>query len=125
MLHLHSSVTVASPHVTARHLASFLARDRAKMQVDDQQNVAKDIESEIQIVDSPDALVLSSDPNHVRPRSRPYAEATINNHHSQQISFLNSVKLSTIWVGSQGRVGAYRFGKGTVHVLPLSLGQNA
>ena len=96
------------------------------MLVDDQQNIAKDIESEIQIVDSPDALVLSSDPNHVRPRSHPYAEATINNHHhSQQISFLNSVRLSTIWVGLRGQVGAYRFGKGTVHVLPISLGQNA
>jgi len=37
-------------------------------QADDQQKLAKIIESETQIVDSPDALVLSSDPNHVRPR---------------------------------------------------------
>lgn len=50
-------------------------------QADERQQAAKDIESETQIVDSPDALVLSSDPNHVRPRPsyhpHAYAEATI------------------------------------------------
>jgi hypothetical protein len=88
--------------VTTRHLASFLpfpiAQRKMDPQADDQQKLANVVESETQIVDSPDALVLSSDPNHVRP-SPPlwiYAEATINKHNSQQISSLNSVKLSTI-----------------------------
>ena len=69
------------------------------LQADDQQKAAKDIESETQIVDSPDALVLSSDPNHVRPRLHiihmHMRRQRCNKQNSQQISFLSSVKLST------------------------------
>jgi len=35
-------------------------------QANDQEKQTKIVDSEIQVVDSPDALVLSSDPNHVR-----------------------------------------------------------
>lgn len=51
------------------HLASF-RRNRPKMarRDEDQEKLDKVVESETQIVDSPDALVLSSDPNHVCTR---------------------------------------------------------
>ena len=69
-------------------------------QADDQHKLAKVVESETQIVDSPDALVLSSDPNHVRVQEpRPSLETTFNKHDSPQTSSLNSVKASIIWVG--------------------------